>query len=178
MIQIWLRFVSICIKRWKVSDASGNSLMLGMYQAITCANDDQGADSIQTWHLSSIGNPIVEIRRSYDRLISTKVFPILVRCCLYIEPGPRRPSQYKDLTSIAIPMLKIRRSHDRLIFNIGIPHLGKMVFTSRQGPGGHLNIKMSSYQYRDPMLKTILSLTWETLTWERWSLFWDRAQVF
>ena len=30
-----------------------------------------GPDSIQTWHFTSIGNPIVEIRRSYDRLIST-----------------------------------------------------------------------------------------------------------
>ena len=30
----------------------------------------------------------MEIRRSYDRLISTLGFPILVRC-LYIESGPR-----------------------------------------------------------------------------------------
>ena len=39
-------------------------------------------------------NPIVEIRRSYDRLISTMGFPILVRWHLYIELGPRaiRPS--------------------------------------------------------------------------------------
>ena len=35
-----------------------------------------------------IGNPIVEIRRSYDRLISTMGFPILVRLHLYIELGP------------------------------------------------------------------------------------------
>ena len=39
-------------------------------------------------HLTSIGNPIVEIRRSYDRLISTMGFPILVRRHLYIESGP------------------------------------------------------------------------------------------
>ena len=31
----------------------------------------------------------MEIRRSYDRLISTMGFPILVRCHLYIESGPR-----------------------------------------------------------------------------------------
>ena len=49
----------------------------------------QGPDSIQRWHLASIGNPIVEIRRSYDRLISTMGFPILVRWHLYIESGPR-----------------------------------------------------------------------------------------
>ena len=39
------------------------------------------------WHLTSIGNPIVGIRRSYDRLISTMGFPILVRWHLYIESG-------------------------------------------------------------------------------------------
>ena len=44
-----------------------------------------GADSIKRYHLTSIGNPIVEIRRSYDRLISTMGFPILVRWHLYIE---------------------------------------------------------------------------------------------
>ena len=48
----------------------------------------QGADSIQRFHLTSIGNPIVAIRRSYDRLISTMGFPILVRWHLYIESGP------------------------------------------------------------------------------------------
>ena len=38
--------------------------------------------------ITSIGNPIVEIRRSYDRLISTMGFPILVRQHLYIESLP------------------------------------------------------------------------------------------
>ena len=47
-----------------------------------------GPDSIYRWHLTSIGNPIVEIRRSYDRLISTMGFPMLVRRHLYIESGP------------------------------------------------------------------------------------------
>ena len=49
----------------------------------------QGGGSIKRWHLTSIGNPIVEIGRSYDRLISTMWFPILVRWRLYIESGPR-----------------------------------------------------------------------------------------
>ena len=35
-----------------------------------------------------IGNLIVEIRRSYDHLISTMGFPILVRWHFYIESGP------------------------------------------------------------------------------------------
>ena len=47
-----------------------------------------GPESIWRWHLTSIGNPIVEIRRSYDRLISTMGFPILVRWHLYIESAP------------------------------------------------------------------------------------------
>ena len=38
--------------------------------------------------LTSIGNPTGEIRRSYDRLISTMGFPILERWHLYIESGP------------------------------------------------------------------------------------------
>ena len=49
----------------------------------------QGPDAISRCHLTSIGNPIVEIRRSYDRLIPTMGFPILVRRYLYIESGPR-----------------------------------------------------------------------------------------
>ena len=48
---------------------------------------NQGADSIQRCHLTCIGNLIVEIRRSFDRLISTMGFPILVRWHLYTESG-------------------------------------------------------------------------------------------
>ena len=48
----------------------------------------QGAGSIKRCHLTSIGNLIVEIRRSYDRLISTMRFPTLVRWHVYIESGP------------------------------------------------------------------------------------------
>ena len=47
-----------------------------------------GAESIWRCHLTSIGNNFVEIRRSYDRLISTMGFPILVRRHIYIESGP------------------------------------------------------------------------------------------
>ena len=46
------------------------------------------ACSVQRWHLTSIGNPIVEIRRSYDRLISTMGFSTLIRH-FCIESGPR-----------------------------------------------------------------------------------------
>ena len=53
-----------------------------------------GPDSIKRCHLTSIGNPIVEIRRSYDRLISTMGSPIPVRQHLYIESGPWSAVQY------------------------------------------------------------------------------------
>ena len=41
----------------------------------------------------------MEIRRSYDRLISTMGFPILVRRHLYIESGPSSQWQTVDWTS-------------------------------------------------------------------------------
>ena len=44
-----------------------------------------GAVSIYRCNLISRGNPNVEIRQSYDRLISTMGFPVLVRWHLYIE---------------------------------------------------------------------------------------------
>ena len=49
----------------------------------------QGSDSMQICHLTSTGNPIVEIRWSSDCLISTMLFPLLVRWHLYIESGSR-----------------------------------------------------------------------------------------
>ena len=60
-----------------------------------------GPDSIWRCHLTSIGNPIVETRRSYNPyLISTMGFPILVRWYLYIESGPwvclQRPKIFSD----------------------------------------------------------------------------------
>ena len=42
-----------------------------------------GPSLIERCRLTSIGSPIVEIRRSYDRVISTMGFPILVRRHLY-----------------------------------------------------------------------------------------------
>ena len=37
------------------------------------------------WHLISIGNPTMKIRRSYDRLITTMISPKLVRRYVYIQ---------------------------------------------------------------------------------------------
>ena len=57
-------------------------------------------DSILICLLTSIGNPIVEIRRFYDRLISTMGFPILVRLHLYIDSGPWFQQQQAMLYTI------------------------------------------------------------------------------
>ena len=45
--------------------------------------------NIKKSHLTSIGNPIVEIKRSQDRLISAMGFAILVRWHIFIESGSR-----------------------------------------------------------------------------------------
>ena len=68
----------------QINDISHTLLV---YQLTRCRKY-LGPDSIYRWHLTSIGNPIVNIRRSYDRLISTMRFPILVRWHHYIESEP------------------------------------------------------------------------------------------
>ena len=52
---------------------------------IKVRKDVLGPDSISRCHLTSTGNPILEIRRFYDHLISKVGFSILVRRHLYIE---------------------------------------------------------------------------------------------
>ena len=59
-----------------------------------CPEGDELTQPAGPWfniksHLTGIGNPIVEIRRSYDHLISIMGFPIPVRWLLYIESGLR-----------------------------------------------------------------------------------------
>ena len=80
-----------------------------------------GADSIKRYHLTSIGNPIVEIRRSYDRLISTMGFPILVRWHLYIESGPWSLLRRRRLIGTVIPIINLGRLSDRFRFIMGVP---------------------------------------------------------
>ena len=46
----------------------------------------------------SIGKPVVDIRPSHDRLISTTGFPILVRWHFYIESYQYRKSHYRHKT--------------------------------------------------------------------------------
>ena len=77
-----LRNVSFACDSWttRIYLSSILNSMLG--------NDILGPDSITICHLTSIRNPVVEINRPYDRLISTVVFPIPVRHH-YIESGPR-----------------------------------------------------------------------------------------
>ena len=59
----------------------------------------------------------------------------------------------------------------------------KMCLVRSKSHGGCLNIKMSSYQYRDPRVKdkTVSRSSFlqhgNPHTWERWSLYWDGAMV-
>ena len=50
---------------------------------------DHGVSKNDLHQGAGIGNAIVEIRRSYDRLISTMGFPLLIRWHLYIESGSK-----------------------------------------------------------------------------------------
>ena len=70
-----------------------------------------GSDKIQRSHLTSIWNPIVEIRRSYDRHISTMGFPILVRQHLYIESVPWSLFHWHGLSAITYRLLRSILTH-------------------------------------------------------------------
>ena len=90
-VQYWEKWVHLC-KYLAVGNNCVVSAVLINIECILFKIDEcccQGADSIRICHRTSIGNPIVEKRRSYDRLISTMGFPILARWHLYIESGPR-----------------------------------------------------------------------------------------
>ena len=71
-------------KQCEANMPSFNFFSLGYDKLIS--NHMQGPDWIYKWHLTSLGNPIVEMRWSYDHLIYTLGFPILVTL-LYIESG-------------------------------------------------------------------------------------------
>ena len=66
-------------------------------------------------HLTSIWNPIVEIRHSYGRLISTLEFAIQVRWHLYIESGSW------SLSSTRLDLNFLRHiQHLKMIGNVNI----------------------------------------------------------
>ena len=93
-------------------------------------NRSLGPDSIKRCHLTTIGNLIVEIRRSFDRLISTMGFPILVRRHLYIESGPRfsvsqLPLPHKPL---------VNNSYCQRMWNGASRYLGNHAMTALQVP--------------------------------------------
>ena len=60
----------------------------GMIRPNTTHNP-AGKIQIYKCRLTTIGNPIVEIRRSYDRLLSTMWFPTLLKQHLYTESVPK-----------------------------------------------------------------------------------------
>ena len=59
-------------------------------------------------------NPIMEIRQSYDRLISTMGFPILVRRHLYTESGPwwwPGDASSQDIITVAMVLIYISQEY-------------------------------------------------------------------
>ena len=83
-------------------------------------------DSILRCRLSSIGNPILEIKPSYDRLISTMIFPILITRDLYIGSGSlNEPDIFLApsylLTIIVITIFHMRHRH----VSSGLIHWGR-----------------------------------------------------
>ena len=99
-----------------------------LYIASQLNDMTQGSESIWRCHLASVGNPIVEIKWSYDHLISTMELPILVRQHIYIESGPRL-SQW---------------SYESLISTLGFPILIRQYLYIESGPG--LNELMVEYR--------------------------------
>ena len=89
--QLWLTRIIDATKNIRATKSHAKLARSGqdLYQKTLSPDrhDTLGPDSIRICHLTSIGNPIVEIRRSYDRLISTMGFPIPVIWHLYIESG-------------------------------------------------------------------------------------------
>ena len=76
----------------------------------------------------------------------------------------------------------IKQNYDQLYNTIYIIYF--IIFAQHwESPGGRLNIRMSSYQYRDPHVKdktvSLPSYLWHgnPHTWRRRSLYWIRAQV-
>ena len=70
------------------------------------------APKFSTCLLTSIGNPIVEIRWSYGCLISKMGFLILVRWHLYIESGPGLHTTISRLLILLIEMEPSPLKHD------------------------------------------------------------------
>ena len=81
-------------------------------------------------HLPSIGNPIVETRQSYDHLISTMGFPLLVRWHLYIESGPWW-SILIVLTGWKLTWLTVLANHALWSLTTTVNHLNISLHTQR-----------------------------------------------
>ena len=86
----WLLAETSNITLWEIHQHNIIFLHIFFYAMLLCYRCIYlGNDLLERCCLTSIANPIVEIRRSHDRLISTMGFPILVRWHIYIESGPR-----------------------------------------------------------------------------------------
>ena len=77
MIYLYYTLSSMTVDGLATKGARATATTMLKYWCKIFQSQHQGADSIKRCHLTSIGNPIVEIRRSYDRLISTMGFLVL-----------------------------------------------------------------------------------------------------
>ena len=97
------------------------------------------------------------------------------------------PYGYKTVAPTFFELQQLRGSHDGWT-SLTPSNLHKKswndkapTFILTEGPGGRLNIKMSSYQYGDPHVKdkTVVRPSYlkhgNPHTWERRSLYWDRT---
>ena len=91
-LKIAMQLSLVCLVQW--SNRTKVTLLNHKTHPISYSQGWGGATcqrimGLRAAHLTDLDpGPIVEIRRSYDRLISTMKFPILVRWHLYIESGP------------------------------------------------------------------------------------------
>ena len=88
---------------------------------VACTGWSLWADSVWGWRLAGVGGPIVELRRSYHRLISTMGFPTLVRLRLYIESGPWLYVQLYDSPPIDCEMYMPMTNSWHNIFYVSVP---------------------------------------------------------
>ena len=73
-----------------------------------------------------VGNPSVEIRRSYHRLISTIGFPILVKLHLFIESGPRTFSATQRFCCICTEIIQDGHINTAAILSAVFPHTARL----------------------------------------------------
>ena len=113
----------------------------------------------------------MEIRRSYDRLISTMGLPILVRCHLYIESGPRAPSQYPKIR-LSVRSRKVSKPRDSYLELSDRSEIWQALRQQCCRCACQISKRYDNLKYRSRGFETLRDLTERRLFG-----YWDRAQV-